>query len=175
MIITRPLKVDNQSIQIQKLLQIRNNKKLLLVHYNHSKEALLKFAKGVKKFISRHGEYMVIVASDSILKCEEEYFNEFERESGIKCEHFLYESPSEMTALLKIIDVVITCKLHVGVVASSFEKSVVAVACHPEKTARFYSQIGESGRCVSLFDVTSEIVFELLEKFHEKKLKLMKE
>jgi len=170
LIITRTINETNQSSQLRRIEQVRNNRKILLIHYNHSKEALRKFAKSVKKFISQHKEYMVVVTSDSILKFEEEYFKEFERESGIKCEHFLYENSSELTALLRIIDVVLTCKLHVGVVACSFEKSVVAVACHPEKTKRFYSQIGESGRCVSLFNVTPDEICRLLEKYHEKKI-----
>jgi polysaccharide pyruvyl transferase WcaK-like protein len=167
LIITRDLNVSSGSSQLQRIEQIKKNKKVLLVHYNHSKDALLKFASCVNKFTAKNPEYIVVVASDSILKYEEEYFKEFEHESGIKCEHFLYENPSEMTMLLKTVDVVLSCKLHVGVIACSFGKSVIAVACHPEKTARFYSQIGESGRCVSLFDVDSDEICELLEKYHE--------
>jgi polysaccharide pyruvyl transferase WcaK-like protein len=168
LIITKTLNVAAKSSQILRIEQLKNNSKVLLVHYNHSKDALLKFARSVKKFIEKHNEYVVVVTSDSILDYKEEYFNEFVNESGIKCEHFLYENPSEMTAFLKTIDVVLTCKLHVGVVACSFGKSVVAVACHPEKTARFYSQIGEQERCVSLFDVIPEEISELLEKYHDK-------
>ncbi len=167
LIITRTLNATNQSSQIRRIEQVKNNRKVLLVHYNHSKEALLKFAECVKEFTAKHREYIVVVASDSILEYEEEYFKEFESKAGIKCEHFIYENPSEMTAFLKTIDVVLTCKLHVGVVGCSFGKSVVAVACHPEKTERFYSQIGDSGRCVSLFDVIPEEICELLEEFHE--------
>ncbi|MBL4932594.1 polysaccharide pyruvyl transferase family protein [Clostridium paridis] len=172
LIITRALKESNQSSQMKRIEQTKNNRRVLLVHYNHSREALLKFARGVKMFIVRHPEYKVVVTSDSILEYEEEYFKEFESESGVKCEHFIYENPSEMTAFLKTIDVVLTCKLHVGVVACSFGKSVVAVACHPEKTVRFYSQIGESGRCTSLFNAAPEEIYELLEKYHEKEIQI---
>lgn len=175
LIITNALNIANQSSQIRRIEKIKENRKVLLLHYNHSKEALLKFAGCVKKFTAKHQEYLVVVTSDSILEYEDEYFNEFESKSGINCEHFLYENPYELTALLKNIDVVLTCKLHVGVVASTFGKSVVAVACHPEKTARFYSQIGESGRCVSLFDVKSEEICELLEKYHERKIQIDKQ
>ena len=172
LIITRTLNLANQSSQIRRIKQVKNNRKVLLVHYNHSKEALLKFARCIKKFTSKHQEYLVVVTSDSILEYEEEYFKEFEIESGIKCELFLYKNPSELTTLIKTVDVVLTCKLHVGVVACSFGKSVVAVACHPEKTARFYSQIGESGRSVSLFNVEPEEICELLERYHAKGIKI---
>ncbi|MDB1944458.1 polysaccharide pyruvyl transferase family protein [Clostridium tertium] len=172
LIITKTLNVDSKSLQIERIQDIRNNKKLILVHYNHSKEALLKFASSVKKFVEKHGEYRVVVSSDSILEYEAEYFKEFEVKSGIECEHFIYENPSEMTELLKTVDVVLTCKLHVGVVACTFGKSVIAVACHPEKTARFYSQIGESGRSVSLFETNETEISELLEKYHEKRIEI---
>lgn len=172
LIITKALNAANNSSQIIRIGQVKKNRRVILVHYNHSREALLKFARCIKKFSAKHPEYLVVVASDSILKYEEEYFKEFENESEVKCEHFLYEDPSEMTAFLKTVDVVLTCKLHVGVVASTLGKSVVAVACHPEKTVRFYSQIGESGRCVSLFDVTSDEICQLLEEYHENKIKI---
>lgn len=175
LIITKGLNQTNQSSQLKMVEQIKKNKKILLVHYNHSKEALLKFAESVNWFISKHKEYTVVVASDTISDYEDKYFKEFEDKCGIKCEHFVYDDPSEMTALLKSIDVVLTCKLHVGVIAASFGKSVVPIASHPEKTIRFYSQIGESKRFRSLFDTTSEEISLLLEKYHDKNIKINEE
>lgn len=172
LIITRDLKENINSSQVKRIKEIYKNKKILLVHYNHSKEALLKFAKSVNKFIKRHNDYVVVVASDSILESEQQNFNEFEKNLGIKCEHFIYNDPAEMTYLLKNIDVVITCKLHVGVIASSFGKSVIPVASHPEKTVRFYSQIGESNRFLSLFDSTSDEIYKILEKYHDKSIRI---
>lgn len=175
LIITKTLNVVNQGSQIRRIEKIKKNRRILLVHYNHSREALLKFAKSVNQFISKYDKYLVVVASDTVLEYDEEYFKKFESKSGIKCEYFRYKNPTEMTDFLKTVDVVLTCKLHIGVVASTFGKSVVAVACHPEKTSRFYSQIGEKGRCVSLFDVVPEDICKLLEKYHKKGIQIHSE
>lgn len=172
LIITKDLKIDDSTEQIKIVKEIKKKNKILLVHYNHSKEALIKFSRAVKAFIDKNNEYKVVVVSDSLLEFEKDYFNEFERECEINCYHFIYDDPAEMTALLKLSDVILTCKLHVGVIAASFKKSVIAIACHPEKTTRFYSQIGEAGRCVSLFEVEYQKIFEILDKYHEKNIHL---
>lgn len=75
-----------------------------------------------------------------------------------------------MTALLNIVDCVLTCKLHVGVVASTLGASVIVAACHPEKTKRFYQQIGESQRCCSLDSTTGLEISEMLELYCDQKI-----
>lgn len=171
-IITKKLNLLESSLQLNKIKDLKNNYKILLVHYNHSDEALIKFANAVKNFINNHPEYKVVVASDSILAFEEEYYQKFNQIMGVKCEHFIYKNPHEMTALLKLVDLVLTCKLHVGVVATTFDKSVIAIACHPEKTKRYYSQIGEEERCISLYNSHSKEIELLLEKYYDKNINI---
>lgn len=160
--------LENKAMETTQTRTIRENasgKKILLVHYNHSVEALEIFAKALNAFLKSNNDYYVVVAADSVLPYEQEYYERFKSSVDIETNHYLYEDPYEMLQLLKMSDAVLTCKLHVGVVALMFCKSVICAAEHPEKTKRFYAQIGQSERCVSLYDTTSGQVAELLEQY----------
>jgi len=78
---------------------------------------------------------------------------------------FTADGKDDNTELLRRADVVLTCKLHVGVVAAMFDKSVICAAEHPEKTIRFYSYIGEFGRCSSLYKSEPENILINLKKY----------
>ena len=101
---------------------------------------------------------------------EKELYNLFASKVNVKIELFHYDSPFVFTEFLKKVDLVLTCKLHLGVVSCMFNKSVIVAAVHPEKTSRFYKQIGEEGRCVSLFDTDGSQLYEMMEKYHDKKV-----
>lgn len=164
---------EEKTEKINQLLKQTEGKKILLIHYNHSKEALEKFAIAAKTFINTHSDYHLLVSSDSVLSTEENLYKEFVSIVGEEnCTHFLYHSPSEFTALLREVDVVLTCKLHVGVVASTMSKSVIAIACHPEKTVRYYQAIGVPERVASLFDITAEEIEKKLGYFCEQPISL---
>lgn len=166
---------QNYTNQISRLMVRNNGKKILLVHYNNNKLALHLFASAAKYFIKSNSGYSVIVSSDSCLENEGDLYAEFADAFGEECGHLIFDDPAELTALIQQVDMVLTCKLHVGVVACGYEKSVIAVACHPEKTKRFYEQIGTPDRCVSLYDVSSESIASLLEKFRSENIQIPQE
>lgn len=174
LILTR--KIDEKEIKTEPIKKIaRLNRKIILVHYNHNKEALKKFAEALNVFIKNNRDYYIIVSADSILENEEENYKEFKKICKYESEHFIYNNPFEMTELLKLSNLVLTCKLHVGVVAALYEKSVVAAACHPEKTMRFYEQIDEPNRCVELGKIEPHQLANLLEEYKEKNIKIKDE
>ncbi|HFU4214541.1 TPA: polysaccharide pyruvyl transferase family protein, partial [Streptococcus suis] len=150
-------------------------KKILLVHYNHSKEALEKFAVAVNKFLETNDDYHVVVVSDSLLNYEEEYYQAFKKKINGESTLFKYSNPDELTKLIDISSLILTCKLHLGVVGCILNKSVIAVACHPEKTLRFYRDIKQSERAISLFDVDSNQIFDLLDKYKDESVQIPKE
>lgn len=156
--------------QISRVSDYSEGYKILLVHYNHSKEALEKFAVSVNKFIEQHNDYKIVVASDSVLPYEDEYYESFKKICKCESFHFIYDNPFEMIKLLDLSDAVLTCKLHVGVVAGMFNKSVICAAEHPEKTQRFYDLINHSENCVSLYETTGESIAYLLNRLSEKTL-----
>lgn len=172
MILAYPLSVyDNTSATLKQIDTMSKGKKILLVHYNHSFDALRKFAQAVNEFIeTRKDKYVIIVSSDSILENEDEMYQEFNRLCDFPSFHYIYDNPFEFTELLRKADLVLSCKLHVGVVAAMFNKSVICAAEHPEKTTRFYSFIGESSRCTSLYEVDPKKLSSGLMEYEDKKM-----
>lgn len=162
--------VTNSELK-KKIYRKVNKGPTMLVHYNHSYEALKKFAYAVKLFSCNHPEFSFVVSSDQILNCDEAMYQQFLSLSKIKnCRFHKYDNPDEMTNLIGNSDAILTSKLHVGVVGAMLGKSVISVPCHPEKTKRFYQEIGETQRCISLYDSSVETINELLEKYYCKKI-----
>ena len=56
-----------------------------------------------------------------------------------------------------------------------FNKPVISVADHYEKTSRFYRQIGESRRCVPLSDCGVSDIEELLNRHHADPVRIPEE
>lgn len=74
--------------------------------------------------------------------------------------HACYKSHWQMVALINKLDMIVTSKLHVGIVSSSLERNVISIPYH-SKTVRFYRQIKQEDRClVGELEVGS--VFDLL-------------
>lgn len=156
------ISIAKETEQIQHIKSFAGNSKLLLVHYNHSLEALEKFAFAVKSFISINTKYRVVVTADSILSYENDYFEKFSTLCGCEVFHFIYDDPFELLKLIEMSDVILTCKLHVGVVGCMFDKAVICAAEHPEKTIRFYDLIERPQNCISLYDSTADQINEKL-------------
>ena len=150
--------------QVEDICKKCEGKKILFVHYNHSVVARDIFARLLDTFIAENLEYQLVVGSDCLLSYEQEYYNEFSKKVRKKCIHFSYDSPYEMIALLEKVDAVLTCKLHVGVVATMLNKPVVCLAEHPEKTMRYYRQINQANRCASLYDTSEDEMLNILKE-----------
>lgn len=164
-------KINNDTF-IEKLNII--GKKILLVHYNNSKEAMIKFAESVKKFVEKNNDYQIVVTSDCCFD-DEKLFEEFKSIVGKELFFYKYNSPFELTELLSKVDLVLTCKLHLGVVSCMLKKSVIVAAVHPGKTKRFYRDIGEEYRCVSLFETSSDNIEKMLTRYKDSKINIPKE
>ena len=152
--------------QIEKILEKANSKKIAFVHYNHSSEAMDKFAEAINHFSKKHPDYFYVVGADSILPQENELYEEFKKICTANCVHYIYDSPFELTSLIEKSNIVLTCKLHVGVIATMMKKSVVCIAEHPEKTFRYYEQIKAKERFASLYDTSSLKIAEMMELYH---------
>lgn len=140
------------------------NKKMLFVHFNHSEIASDMFASAVVKLMKAHPEYLVITGFDQVFKDAEERMQRFL--DRVPDAHVIdYEDPYELVDVLQQCDCVLTCKLHVGVVAAMFGKSVVCAAEHPEKTQRFFNEIGQGERCASLYSADENDVMGMLQRF----------
>lgn len=61
--------------------------------------------------------------------------------------HTYTGEPGDLVGILDAVDVVVTTKLHVGIVRCSLQKPVISVPSH-SKTPRFYRQMGLEEWCV---------------------------
>lgn len=80
-----------------------------------------------------------------------------------KFSYYTYENHWEMTYLLSRLDLVITSKLHVGIVSTAMNVSVISIPYH-QKTIRYYEQVEARERCLE--HINSEMdVYNHIRKF----------
>ena len=79
-----------------------------------------------------------------------------------------YSDPQQLCKILCKSKLIITMKLHVGIVGAAYGNSVLSFPLHDEKTPRFYRQIGEENRCVPLALLNDNIVYDLMKTFYDK-------
>jgi len=156
-----------------------SNKKKIFLHLygkeNIDNKIIRKVIAPLNDFLSNNKDYGVVIGFDwkkniepirnqlkGLISCDTTYF-------------YKYEDPWQFCSLLNNMNVIITPKLHVGIIGATFSKSVISLPMHREKTIRYYQQIGESERCISLNDSTYNDVRETLNKFHNKNINLSKE
>lgn len=162
---------DNVKFEID---QISKNKKIIFLHIfdKNFKNCELeeKIIPSLNRFLSENeGKYAVVVGTDYKCSSSLEKLSIFEKINAPKYA-YKYGSTLQFCALLKYVDTVITTKLHVGIVSSVYEKAVVSLPTHKFKTYRYYKQIGESERCKSLSEVTSEDVYTMINTYANKKI-----
>lgn len=136
---------------------------------------------GVISFLNRHNDYLLIYSHDNMRSLDSGEISAIKKikqslsESGIKMYEYSYHDCWQMCSLIGEMDCIVTAKLHVGVVGCALNKCVVSFPVHREKTDNFYRMIGESARCVNVRSLDSNIVYQQLEKFHNKPVHISKE
>lgn len=149
-----------KSYEIDRIIEESTGKKIVLIHYNHD-EKILKLFSDMINLLDE--EYYFIVTSDCFVENENILFDRFKKSVKHIVIHYQYDNPYEFTELLANCDMILTCKLHAGVVASMFNKSVFCAAIHYEKTVRFYEEINRIDCVVDSTDISP---LQLKEKFY---------
>lgn len=75
---------------------------------------------------------------------------------------YTYHNPFDTLGIIQGCDTIITPKLHLGIYGCIYHKTVFSFPIHPEKTTRFYMQIGYSNHCNSLRDTSFEAACQIL-------------
>lgn len=155
----------------------RYNGKILLLHINSCIEQnriiKSKIVPIINTFLERHPEYAVLLATDQY----SEYQKEAEEDvaSLLKADnilYYMYDKPFELCKIISLSDVIVTTKLHVGIVGAKLGKSVISFSGHSEKIKRLYSQLNEDERTISLNDLTYEKGVALIEKYYNKSIQV---
>lgn len=151
-------------------------KKILLVHIPNTvdgdKSVLEKIIPAVNLFIEKNQDYGVIVCRDCQAYTNIEFSDCFRHIRTQYKYPYDYYSAFQLCALLNRVDLIVTPKLHVGIVGSTFGKSVISVPLHSSKTKRFFNQINESDRCIQMTEATVDRVYRMMEYFKDKSIEI---
>lgn len=154
-------------------------KKLLFLHVNpeirQNCRIENKIIPIINEFLAHHAEYSVLIATDQDHPAQMEAV--LHAASLIKSDVLtnVYSDPIALCKVIGLCDTVVTTKLHVGIVGMKLSKSVISFSEHTEKISRLYEQLDESGRTISLRDMTHEEGLEMLETYYDKPLHVSEE
>lgn len=158
--------------------QFPNKSKIFFHVYGDNKnnyELKTKILPALNKFIFENPDkYVVYVGTDNYCKTKIQDLDIYKELRANKVP-LQYESTKKMNCILNNMDFVITVKLHVGIVATLFEKSVLSFARHKSKTKRFYKQIGYTDRCILLSQVNENVIYEMINKYIDIPMKIDEE
>ena len=158
--------------------EIDEGRKMLLLHLDSNSEVKEKIqqiiAPAIARFLNTNSEYSLYIAADGVK--EKALYTEYEEMlSAYNPQKLVYDDPWVLTRQIERADLIVTTKLHMGIVGSALGSSVISFPFVPQKTKRFYKQIGETDRCISLKDINQDMVLEMLEKYKDKKIQLPEE
>lgn len=153
----------------------RNRRLFLHIEPNPARNRTLieKVVPIIAEFISKHPGYAVVIGADQFSENQRSAYNEIKEALGIANVVFApYDNPLLLCKILDNVDVIVTHKLHVGIVGARLGKSVISFSGHTEKIERLYSQLNESGRSCSLQTLTFEQGKKMLEKYFDKPIEV---
>lgn len=147
---------------------LNKDKKYVFLHVVNKLAEDLKMAEtiapAINRFLIEHPDYDVVIGSDEITDVRT--LKTYNAISDSRRIAFDYKSVFQLCCLLDKMSVVITPKLHVGIVSASLNKSVLSFPIHREKTERYYRQIGEQQRCIHMDYVTEDIAYNQIVAFY---------
>ncbi|MBO5315033.1 MAG: polysaccharide pyruvyl transferase family protein [Clostridia bacterium] len=147
------------------VVQLKGKKMFFHVQPSKMRDAE-KLVPVIDYFLLSHPEYSVVVGMDQYWG-DDDFLEEFVKRFSSKnvvINHFY--DPIALCKVLDTMDVIVTPKLHVGIVGATLSKSVISFSCHTEKITRFYRQIGEEKRTLSMEYFSETKAFDMLEKYH---------
>lgn len=151
--------------------------KLLLLQFSYSElsdEMVADIlAPAINRFLKEHPEYRVILASDKVT--DRNVLKSSKTKNAIlsgRVKIYNYYDSWQLAALVNKMDVVMTVSLHVGIIGSSLGKSVLSFSLFYDKAKRYYSQIGEVGRCLPLREINAQQAYAQLQTYYDKPIML---
>lgn len=143
-------------------------KQVILIHVNECWEAINVVIPAIKKYyMTKNGVCSFVVASDQRCSNDDKVYDIVKSFAGVNTYFYKYGDPMELCSIINGSDCVITYKLHVGIVASAFSKSVIAIPQHYKKVIKYYKQINEIDRVIPLKDVNSDNLYLKICKYEK--------
>ena len=146
------------------------NKRKLFLHINDDKtrdgEMSENIIPAVNEFLSVNNDWGVVISTDKVYNGDVRILRTVKAlDKTIDIFIYPYNDPWQLCSLLNECDMVITAKLHVGIISAALGKSVVSFPHNKEKITRYYNQINESDRCIPLKDINPAQALDVLNQF----------
>lgn len=142
----------------------------LFLHINphHSQNTLIinKVIPVVNQFVESHQDYNVIVACDQAMGNDNALDKALDMIETCNKVAYIYDRPMELCKVVDRCELIVTTKLHIGIVGAHLGKSVISFAGHADKIQRLYNQLGEGGRTIPLKELTLEEGVAMLERYY---------
>ncbi|KAA0565836.1 polysaccharide pyruvyl transferase family protein [Bacillus sp. CH30_1T] len=162
---------STQSALIKNKINVEKKDACLLIGVHlpinkNDNDKLILLIKDLKKYCDEIGKYKLVVFND-FYKENYDYQaftnikDEFGEENVIGID---YNNPQQLIALINELNIVITTKLHCGIVANCLGKYTLSVSVH-NKTKRLYKQLNLEERNVALKEYKSGYLFDMLNNF----------
>lgn len=173
----------NRSIYKDKKIPIEIEackKSKLFLHINplveRNYEIVKKIVPIINNFCKKHGEYAIIVGTDQFSSKQKEAFNYVRSQLNVaECFYNEYNNPLELCNILEHCDLIVTHKLHVGIVGAYLGKSVISFSGHTSKIERLYKQLNIIERTTPLAHLTIEKGLSTMERFYNLPIVVPKE
>lgn len=133
-------------------------------HHNQNVLIINKVIPVINKFIESHQDYNVVVACDQAMGHDNALEKVLDAIETCNKVAYIYDKPMELCKVVDRCELIVTTKLHIGIVGAHLGKSVISFAGHADKIQRLYNQLGEGGRTIPLEDLTLDGGVEMLEK-----------
>lgn len=172
-----PSLLTNHKTDISRIFEnVPKNYKTLFVHLTTKEnEGKRNAIEDLKKYFNENSNIYLFIGCDQKRSTQElrslELSNSFPKE---RCKVLKYNSPWELSSVLNHVDAVITDKLHVGIVATLFQKEVISVASH-DKILKFYRYIDREKWTQSILDTKKGDTFNKLNHLTYKPIKVSNE
>lgn len=169
--INKDIKPDEDKT-VQEIRQIFLDKKILLFHSitntTYLKLVEFKVIPALNKFLMDNPEYGVVFTYDQVTSTEkiDELKSLAKKIENTKVYINSYKDPTKLINLIEISDLIITTKLHVGIIGSSLSKSVISIPFNSNKILRYYDYINESGRCTPIKETDENTIYNQLNKYN---------
>ncbi len=150
--------------------------KVLFVHLTtRMNEGKNNVIEDLKEYFQQENDVYLLFGCDQKTNTQylraSELANDFPKD---RCKVLAYNSPWELSSVLNRVDAVLTDKLHVGIVATLFQKEVVSVASH-KKTLKFYRYIDREEWTQYILDVKRGDTLKKLNRLTYKPIKVNNE
>lgn len=152
-------------------IEFNCNYKHLFLHINPTIDANKtikeKIIPIVNDFCKTHPEFTVVVGADQFNESQELVYNDIKNYLLVDNVLFSkYDNPLSLCRVLDNCDLVVTHKLHVGIVSAHLGKSVISFSGHSSKIERLYNQLNESKRSIPLNSLSHADGLKILEEFY---------